>query len=483
VTQSKKGIITGWPALLPALLFSGCAAVGPDYERPEIQTPDAWSEQLAAQVDPDRSNSLQTWWQLFNDPVLNDLVARAGKANVNLEIAMARVNARRASLAYAKGGRRPVITGGANASVEDRSDSETPQGEDNRVEAYELGANLTWELDVFGRVRRNIEAAGADYQASIEDYRDVMATVYADVAASYITIRGTQQRIADTEANARSMAESLKLARERYDSGLSSRLDVVQAEANLEYTLASIPLLRISLQQAINGLAVLLGQDAGSLQSEFSDALPLPAAGILPGIGIPSDVVRQRPDVRRAERLLAAQTAQVGVATADLYPSFNIGGFFGVQSDSLSDLFDSSALAWGIQSPVQWNIFNGGRIRNIIALQDATLQERLAQYRQKILEAIEEVENALAAYNLNRERAGHLERATAASSEAVNLVLVQYRTGLTDFNNVLISQRDLVSQQDDLTQTRTDTELALVALYRALGGGWKPADGNSETSP
>jgi NodT family efflux transporter outer membrane factor (OMF) lipoprotein len=466
-----KGISCGWLALV----LAGCAAVGPDYEQPEIRTPDAWSEAISGQVAPGQASSLQTWWQVFNDPVLDDLIARAGKANVDLDIAMARVNARRAALAYAQGGKLPVITGGANASVEDRSDSETPLGEENRVEAYELGANLGWELDVFGRVRRSIEAAGAQYQASVEDYRDVMAIVFADVASSYITIRGSQQRIADAEANARSMAESLKLANERYDSGLSSRLDVLQAEANLEYTRASIPLLKITLEQSINGLAVLLGQDAGSLQSEFVETRPLPSAASLVAIGVPADVIRQRPDIRRAERQLAAQTAEVGVATADLYPLFNIGGFFGVQSDSLSDLFESSALSWGISSPVQWNIFNGGRVRNNIDLQNALLQLRLAEYRQQILKAIEEVENALAAYNLNRVRGDHLARATAASSEAVNLVLVQYKTGLTDFNNVLVSQRDLVSQQDDLVQTQTATELSLVALYRALGGGWNPA--------
>jgi len=465
-------VLGGFTALF--LLLSGCAAVGPDYREPDIRTPDAWSRSIAAQVDQNQDASLQTWWKIFNDPVLDDLIERARQANLDLKIAVARISAARSALAAARGGRQPVVAGSANASIEHPSDSESEPGADNNIESYQLGLGASWEIDVFGRVRRHIEAAGARYQASVEDYRDVMVSLYADVALAYIDIRTSQQRIVDVSANAASMRKSLELAQALETSGLASQLDVLQARANLEATQATIPLLQIILERSINRLAVLLGQEAGSLQSEFAEPQPLPTVSAILGIGVPAYVLRQRPDLRRAERSLAEQSAQVGIATAAMYPSFSLAGFFGLQSNSLSDLFKDSALSWGLQSPIQWDLFNGGILRSNVDYQDAILQQRLLQYRQDVLKAIEEVENAIATFNFNQVRGQNLENATSAITEAVDLVLVQYRTGLTDFNNVLTTQRDLVSLQDQLTASRSNTESALVGLYRALGGGWNP---------
>lgn len=458
------------------LLLSGCAAVGPDYQEPRIQTPDAWSETIAAEVGQEQDASLQTWWKIFNDPVLDDLIERARQANLDLKIAVTRIRAARTRLAAVRGERQPVVVGNANASIEHPSDSESEPGADNNIESYQLGLGASWEIDVFGRVRRNIEAAGARYQASVEDYRDVMVSLYADVAMAYIDIRTAQQRIADVSANAASMRNSLELAEALEKSGLASQLDVLQARANLESTQALIPLLQIILEKSINRLALLLGQEAGSLQPEFAEPQSLPTVSAVLGIGVPANVLRQRPDIRRGERLLAEQSAQVGIATAAMYPNFSLAGFFGLQSNSLSGLFKDSALSWGLQSPVQWDIFNGGILRSNVAYQDAILQQRLLQYRQDILKAIEEVENAIAAFNFNRTRGEHLENATTALVGAVDLVLVQYKTGLTDFNNVLTTQRDLVSLQDQLTATRSNAESALVGLYRSLGGGWNPEE-------
>jgi len=465
-------VLSGFTVLL--LVLSGCAAVGPNYQQPEIRTPDAWSETVSAEIGQDQDASLQTWWKLFDDPVLDDLIERARQANLDLKIAVTRISAERARLAAARGDRQPTVVGNANASIEHPSDSESEPGADNNIESYQLGLGASWEIDVFGRVRRNIEAAGARYQASVEDYRDVMVSLYADVALAYIDIRTSQQRIANVSANAASMRRSLELAQALEKSGLASELDVLQARANLESTQATIPLLQIILEKSINRLAVLLGQEAGSLQAEFAEARPLPTVNAILGIGVPAAVLRQRPDLRRAERSLAEQSAEVGIATAAMYPSFSLAGFFGLQSNSLSGLFKDSALSWGLQSPVQWDLFNGGILRSNVNYQDAILQQRLLQYRRDVLKAIEEVENAIAAFNFNRIRGDHLESATTAVSGAVDLVLVQYRTGLTDFNNVLTTQRDLVSLQDQLTATRSNAESALVGLYRALGGGWNP---------
>ncbi|MDX1388625.1 MAG: efflux transporter outer membrane subunit, partial [Acidobacteriota bacterium] len=337
-------------------------------------------------------------------------------------------------------------------------------------------------IDVFGKVRRTIEAAGAQYEASVEDYHDVMVTLFAEVALAYTEVRGTQQRIVYARENVENQRESLALALDRWENGVTSKLDVAQAQANLAATRASIPTLEIKLNHDLNRLAVLLGQDAGSLQAELGTAGPIPTPGESIGTGLPADILRRRPDIRRSERLLAAQTAQIGVATADLYPRFSIGGFIGLQSRSLASLFDGSSVTFGLGVPIKWNIFNGGRVRANIRVQDEKANQRLLQYRKSVLVAVEEVEDAIAGFNLNRTRGELLEEATAAIGEAVELVLVQYENGLTDFNNVLVTQRDLQFQQDRLVATETDAVLNLIALYKALGGGWEVEEAGGSTA-
>ena len=464
-------------AAMTTLLITGCAAVGPDYQAPQIPTPDAWTVQVSDQVDSGSQASLQTWWTVFNDPVLDSLIERARLANLDLAIAVSRVSQSRSRLAIAQGGKQPEATAGGSAQVSKPADDGAleplaPADGFKSSGLYQAGIDASWEIDVFGRVRRSIEAAGAAYQASIEDYRDVMITLYADVALTYVDIRGLQQRIVYAQQNTASQRESLNLAQDRFDSGIVSRLDVVQAQGSLSTTQAVVPDLQLSLQQAINRLAILLGQQAGSLQAEFSSPGPLPKIGSFVGIGVPADVLRQRPDIRSAERLLAAQTAEIGVATADLYPSFSLGGFFGLQTRSLSNLFSSSALTYGLSSPVQWSIFNGGRVRANIDLQSEIAQQDLLIYKNNVLVAIGEVEDAIAAYELNGVRQSHLQVAESAISESENLVLVQYNTGLTNFNNVMTTQRDLFSLQDQLVTNEAGVLASLVTLYKALGGGW-----------
>ncbi|HMB59115.1 MAG TPA: TolC family protein, partial [Xanthomonadales bacterium] len=246
----------------------------------------------------------------------------------------------------------------------------------------------------------------------------------------------------------------------------------LQAKANLLATESTIPALQIGLNQAINRLAVLLGKDAGSLQSRFHETRPLPQAADLLSVGVPADVLRQRPDIRKAERMLAAQTAEIGVATAELYPSFSLAGFFGLQSRSLSNLFDSSSFAYGIQAPVQWSLLNGDRVRGNIEVQKEKTLQRLLMYENQVLLAVEEVENAIAAFNLNGQQSDILENASVATRDAVDLVMIQYNTGLTGFNNVLITQRDLFALQDQLVTTRAQVSANVIGLYKALGGGW-----------
>ena len=289
---------------------------------------------------------------------------------------------------------------------------------------------------------------------------------------AYVDIRALQQRISLLETNARLQRDSLALAQDRFDNGLSSQLDVAQAQANLSATLASIPSLEISLNHALNRLAVLLGQDAGSLHAEFSTTEDLPAPDQSLGTGVPADVLRQRPDIRRAETIACCTDRQDRGRHRRSLPPFWTGRLFWTAIDLTFQSARQLEHYLGSESPVQWNIFSGGRVRSNIEVQDEKAQQRLLQYEQKVLAAIEEVENAIVAYNQGQLIQRHIEDSVAAIIQAEELVLVQYDTGLTDFNNVLVTQRDLTSQQDQLVITQAQILVDLIALYKALGGGW-----------
>lgn len=466
-------------AALLLLTLHGCVTVGPDYEEPVIQTPDAWTEKVTQQVALGPESSLQTWWKVFEDPLLDELIEQSRKENLDLKVAASRVRESRTILAIARGEKQPLVNATADVKRSRISDDGpleqvAPPGGFEPSTKFELLVDAAWEIDVFGRIRRTIEAAGAGYQASVFDYRDVLVTLFAEVALAYVDVRAAQKRIVYARDNAEIQRESLELARDSYESGVTSKLDVAQAAANLAVTLSTIPPLEISLNQAINRLAVLLGRDAGSLQAEFSRGGQVPTPGEATAIGVPADVLRQRPDIRAVERLLAAQTAQIGVATADLYPQFTLRGFFALRSTSVDNLVDSSSEAWGLSTPVQYSVFNGGQVRGNIRIQDEKAQQLLLLYQDKVLRAIEEVENAVTAINRNQVMVNYLQEAASATEEAVELVNVQYQTGLTDFNNVLVTQRDLSSQQDQLVAGEAEVVVNLITLYKALGGGWDP---------
>ena len=465
--------------LLPLILIvlTGCAAVGPDYVKPEIAVPDRWHERIAEQASQGSDATLQKWWTAFNDPVLNNLIERASAANLDLKTAASRIREARGRLEIAGSTRLPAVDASGQASRTKLSndgalEQVAPAGGFDPHDLYHLGVDASWELDIFGRVRRMIESAGAQYQATVETERDVKVTLFAEVALTYIEMREFQNRIAYARKNVASQEESLKLAQERLQTGLSSRLDVVQARANLSFTLAVIPNLVTSKNLALDRLAVLLGSEAGTLQSEFesTEQIPKPSDRIV--VGVPADLLRQRPDIRRAERKLAAQTALIGVATADLYPDFSLSGFIGLQSRSFGDLFNTNSKMWGLSVPVNWSLFSGGKIKGNIRVQEERAEQALLAYRQSILEALEEVEGSMLAFNQEQIRRQALQSAVEATTEAVDLVLVQYNTGLTEFNNVMMMQRDLLKLQDQLVTSEAQCLVDLIALYKAMGGGW-----------
>jgi len=465
--------------LVAILMLTGCAAVGPDYVPPDVPVPDAWHN-AAVEGLSEGEATLQTWWQALGDPTLENLVQRAQSSNLTRQEAVARVQEARAILGVASSRKFPEVNAGGTAQRFKSSDnSQLGQIAPNGLQTtnlFDVGFAASWEIDVFGRVRRSVEAADATLQASIEDYRDVLVSLFAEVARGYVDLRTTQARLRYARKNVKSQQDSLQLTQDMFDEGATSALDVAQAKSNLYTSSATIPRLQIAENSALNRLAVLLGETPGSLHSELAAAQPIPRAPDDVTAGIPADLLRQRADVRQAERLLAAQTARIGIATAELYPQFSLSGFFGFQATSIGDLFDSPSETWGVGLPFRWLLFDGKRIRSFISAEEARTEQQLARYELTLLRAYEEVENALVAYALEQRSTQSLQQAAEASRTAVDLVGFQYKAGLTDFQNLLDMQRFLFRQEDELAASEGQVIQNLIGLYTALGGGWDPND-------
>jgi NodT family efflux transporter outer membrane factor (OMF) lipoprotein len=348
---------------------------------------------------------------------------------------------------------------------------------------FSAGVGASWELDVFGRIRRQVEAADAATQASVEAYRDVLVSLYAETALAYVNVRASQERLRIAHTNVETQEDTLQLTKDRFDSGLVSALDVAQAESNLANTYSLIPVIERDLNEALNRLAVLLGENPGALHAELDQEVPIPHEPEAVTIGLPTELLRQRPDVRRAERLLAAQTAQIGVATADLYPTFSLAGFLGLEALSAGDLASGDSVTWNIGLPIRWNLFSGGRIRSGIRAEEARTNQLLAGYELTVLNALEETENAMVAYVKEVQRRERLAQAVDATQRSLDLVMTQYTAGLTDFQNVLDTQRTLLLREDDLAVAEGAVIGNLVRLYRALGGGWDPDTARSPAVP
>jgi len=458
-------------AVLAILILAGCATVGPDYVPPDTPVSQAWHTQLKGgltteEMDP---KNLAAWWTKLNDPELSGLIDRAVAGNLDLKKAWARVREARARRGLANADLFPTLDAAGSATWSRRSKD---AGTGKTSDLYSASFDAGWELDIFGGVRRSVEAAGADLRATQEDLRNVLVSLLAEVALNYIDVRTSQVRIAVAEANLEAQVETYQLTQWRYEAGLSDELAVQQARYNLENTRSLIPALRTGLEEAMNRIAVLLGEQPGKVHTELEKRVPIPVTPLKVAVGVPADVLRRRPDVRQAERELAAQTARIGVATADLYPKFTLSGSIGLEALSLSNL--SSSGAWSLSGGprITWAIFKGGAIRQNIEVQSALQEQALIQYEATVLGALEEVENALVAYSEVQQRRDHLLRATQAAEEAVRLAQEKFQAGLTDFNNVLDAQRSLLSFQEQLAQSEGTVTSNLVRLYKALGGGW-----------
>jgi NodT family efflux transporter outer membrane factor (OMF) lipoprotein len=416
--------------------------------------------------------ALASWWSILGDPVLDELMERAVTGSLDLKQAVARIQEARARRGISEAGLFPALDASGSAS---RSKSSENAGSGTTGNFFAAGFDAAWEIDVFGGTRRAVEAADADLAAVREGMRDVLVTLAAEVALNYLDVRTTQLRLAAAEKNLALQQESYDFIDWRYQAGLSNALELRQARYTLENTRAQIPVLRSSLEAARNRLAVLTGSAPGSVHSLLAETRPIPSLPPMIAVGVPANTLRQRPDVREAERRLAAQTARIGFATADLYPRFRLSGSIGLESLESADLFSAGSSAWRILPGVSWNVFDAGAIRRNIEAQSALQEQFLLAYEASILGALEEVENALTEYAQEQLRREHLAAAVEAARQAAELAGQQYGAGLVDFNTVLDAQRALLSLEDQLASSEGTVTGNLVRLYKALGGGWQSA--------
>ncbi|HEY2951892.1 MAG TPA: efflux transporter outer membrane subunit [Verrucomicrobiae bacterium] len=459
-----------WLSLPGAL--GGCS-VGPNYQPTKLSLPTAWAE-VGSGASTNRAADLAQWWKTFDDPVLGSLIARAMRSNFDLKAAAARLRAGRALRGAALADFLPTID--ANASYTKARRSENALSFPVRLidtDTYQAGFDASWEIDVFGGKRRALEAASADLQAIEEDGRSVLVSLLSEVARNYLELRGSQRRLGLARQNLRAQQETLEITQQRFTAGLVSDLDVAQAKAVLAGTRSQVPSLETLEKQAIHRLSLLLGQPPGALQSELEKEGPIPAPPPDVPAGLPADVLRRRPDVRRSERQLASATARIGVAAAELFPKFFLTGAAGFQSLRTENLISPQSEFWSAGPSVRWRLLEYPRLRAQVRAQTAQQEEALAQFERTVLNALEEVENALVAYGKEKERYLALSEEVDATRRALVLATQIYQSGLGEFLNVLLAERSLFQAEDSLAESQRAVSVNLVALYKALGGGWE----------
>jgi len=447
--------------------------VGPDYLPPDVHLPETWHADLNHGLDSGETDPqlLADWWKRLNDPILSHLIENAVENNLTTKEATSRVREARARRAVAKAGLFPTLDATGSTGW---SRSNPDNGADITHESYSASFDAGWELDIFGGNRRSVEASNADFKGAEESLRDVLVSMTAEVALNYTDVRTYQFRLSIAEENLKIQQETYELTKYRYDAGLDDELAMHQATSSLETTKAQIPTLRTGLEAARNRIAVLLGKSPGAVNDELGSSSSIPVSPLEIAVGVPAETLKQRPDVRRAEWALIAQTARVGAATANLYPSLNLSGSIGLESLALDDFFSSATKVTSIASRITWPIFHAGAIRRNIEVQSALQEQALYQYEAAVLSALEEVENALVAYANEQKRQEALIASVEAAKQAVDLSKNKYSAGLSDFQVLLDTERSLLSAQDQMAQSKGLITSNLIRLYKALGGGWAP---------
>jgi NodT family efflux transporter outer membrane factor (OMF) lipoprotein len=468
------------------LLMSGCFKVGPDFVKPEAPVAGEWAEAGDPRIRTEPSEYVD-WWKVFNDSTLNTLIEMAYQQNLTLQIAGIRILEARAQLGIAVGEQFPQVQQfrGEAARVNLGENAPNSAGADRSHWDYTVGFDAAWELDFWGKFRRAVESGVANLEASVADYDDILVTLIAEVARTYVAIRTIEERLAVARENVLIQERSLQIAERRFEGGVVTDLDVQQAKALLAETQALIPQFQADRRRAKNALAILIGRLPFEIDQIVSEPKPIPAVPSQVVVDIPADLLRRRPDIRLAEFQVAAQGPLVGVAKADLYPHFVLFGSIGLHAGSragsstgsgsskASDLFDSDSFEVFAGPSFTWDIFNYGRIKNRVRVQDARFQQLIVNYENTVLRAHQEVEDALVDFLRGQEEETFLLESVTASRKSVELAELQYREGLVDYQRVLDTQRSLTVQEDRLSTTSGSVATSLIALYKALGGGWQ----------
>lgn len=469
---------------------TGCAPVGPDYMRPDTTVSNQWSDYVREDFQFEPQDSV-AWWTILNDPVLNNLVALSHQQNNNIKIAGLRVLESRAALAIATGSQYPqsqFVAGDATALQLSESNANTAGGADLSYQQYNLGVGASWEIDFWGRYRRGIEAADANLLASIASYDDTLVLLTAQVVDTYAVIRTAEEQLRIAMENLTLQQRSYDIVDVLYRNGASSELDVQQAETLLLSTKATVPGFEITLRQGRNALSTLLGVPPGNLSALLGNSSSIPTIPETIMVGVPADLLRQRPDVRRAELLAMVQNAQVGVAKANLYPSFSINGSLGLAASGgtdttrtgesgIGELFSSDSLTYAVGPSFVWPFLNYGRIKNDVRVQDARLQQSLIQYRESVIQAAREVEDAMVSFSGAQRQDKILIDAVTSAKRSTELSMLRYKEGFADYQRVLDAQQALFGQAQRYVSNKGLAVRSLAQVYRALGGGWQVSDG------
>jgi NodT family efflux transporter outer membrane factor (OMF) lipoprotein len=477
----------GWAAVTAAILaLAGCTGpveyvkngfkVGPNYATPPAPIAQQWIDKAELHTRP--CQDLSKWWTVFNDPTLNRLIVCAYRQNLTLRQAYFRVIEARAQLAIARGEIFPqqqYAAGSYRREAISKSSANSQPGATQFFDQWNFGFNVAWEIDVWGRLRRAVTATGDQLDAQVAGYDDVLVTLLSDVATNYVQVRTLQERIRLLKQNVELQRWVVDLLKQQLQGGFrATQLDVAQGVSTLEQTEAQVPELEIGLRQASDRLCVLMGMPPVDLENILGeDRIPTAPPDVV--LGIPADLLRRRPDVRRAERLAAAQGEQIGIAEAQLYPSFTLNGTLGWQAKNFKDLFSGQSLNSNVGPSFQWNLLNYGRLMNNVRLQEATFNELVATYQQTVLQAAEEAEFGLVTFLRAQQRERHLATSADAATDAVKTIFLQFRAGraAADFNRYALIEQNRVTQQDSLAQSRGEIAQGLIQVYRALGGGWE----------
>ncbi len=459
--------------------------VGPNYRRPFAQTSPDWIDGKDPSVTRD-CQPLNQWWTIFGDPTLDELVQVAYQQNLSVRAARLRILEARAQRRITAANLLPqsqTAFGQYTRTQVSRTTATASPLLPRAFDDWQNGFDLSWELDVWGRIRRAIEASDAAIGAEIANYDDILVTLIGDVAATYIELRALDERIRLAEANVAIQQESLNIAEIRLKEEEVSELDVQQARANVRATAAAIPALKQGRRQAINSLAILLGTTPYDLEPLLRAEGTIPSTPTQAVVGIPADLLRRRPDIRRSEREVAIQSAQIGIAESELYPRFALGGQIFVNAEKLDDLFQSDSVAGAIAPGFSWKILNYGRLIAGIEVERLQFQQAVLGYENTVLNAQREVEDAIAQFLRSTEQAAELQQAVDATERSVELVIIQYKEGATDFNQVFVLESNLANLQDQLTVARLNIAIGLVQVYKAIGGGWQIRLNNPQSRP